>query len=416
MSNNRPCIAPFATLTIAANGKQSPCCTWSHTDAKDNATVVRYKTPDDIKKHWMQMGDLREQFINNDYPAGCVRCDKRNEMSGFNRKQWYELHFGDSVTDEELSRPDIPLNIKQMDLNLSNKCNLRCRHCGGWGSTGWFKEDKKLNDLDKVKFRRCEEKLNEVNIDDFTASEDHFAKLIKIDFKGGEPLYQKDHLKLLNFLIERGYAKNIMLQYVTNGTIKDDKIVEAWSNFRKVKLTFSLEGTGPLYQYIRGGTTQTHQELEDNLLWYWERVNIHFGKKIWKFTIGFSITAMAMNVRNLPAMLDWIDYVRDIKGVSAIGKNPSIPPTPLTDPSYLSYNVLPLAYKQKVAKELLESGHKILIPIAEGILKNELEEPLRKELFKTFYEFNAHLDEWREQDPNAIIGWADLEQHYKEIK
>ena len=37
-----------------------------------------------------------------------------------------------------------PFELRHMDLNFGNTCNLKCRMCGSWGSTHWFKEDARL--------------------------------------------------------------------------------------------------------------------------------------------------------------------------------------------------------------------------------------------------------------------------------
>ena len=71
-------------------------------------------------------------------------------------------------------------------------------------------------------------------------------------------------------------AKNIVLDINTNGTILNERLLNIAKNFKQLKLHISLEGTGQLYQYIRGGDNFTIEQLEQNILEFnkLEKVNI----------------------------------------------------------------------------------------------------------------------------------------------
>ena len=65
--------------------------------------------------------------------------------------------------------------------------------------------------------------------------------------------------------IKWGIAKDVILDINTNGTIFNDRLYKIAKNFKMVKLHISIEGTGELYQYIRGGDNFTINQLEDNI-------------------------------------------------------------------------------------------------------------------------------------------------------
>ena len=69
--------------------------------------------------------------------------------------------------------------------------------------------------------------------------------LIEVYFAGGEPFVQDGHYKLLEYLIDNGYAKNISLSYNTNlsyDKYKKYDLQDLWENFKKVDLWPSCEG------------------------------------------------------------------------------------------------------------------------------------------------------------------------------
>ena len=98
---------------------------------------------------------------------------------------------------------------------------------------------------------------------------------------------------ILQKFIDLGIAKQITLDWTTNGTIVDDEIAHMARQFGHSKWTVSLEGTGGLYEYIRGGNNFTFEQLEKNLVQYnFDRVII-------------AVTVMAYNIAHLGKINDW---------------------------------------------------------------------------------------------------------------
>jgi hypothetical protein len=77
---------------------------------------------------------------------------------------------------------------------------------------------------------------------------------------GGEPFLQPQHDKFLDRLIEGGYAKNIVLEYDTNLSVMNKKILERLSKFKDIILRISTDDVGARYELIR------HPLKWDNLL------------------------------------------------------------------------------------------------------------------------------------------------------
>jgi MoaA/NifB/PqqE/SkfB family radical SAM enzyme len=114
-----------------------------------------------------------------------------------------------------------------LHVDITNRCNLRCRHCDVW-------RFKKKKDLDYVIYKRL--------IDESSALGLKFVAI-----SGGEPLLHKDLLKFISCSKRRGMYVNLS----TNGVLINDAII---SDFKKSKLdsiTVSLDSTQQKYDLDR---------------------------------------------------------------------------------------------------------------------------------------------------------------------
>jgi hypothetical protein len=75
--------------------------------------------------------------------------------------------------------------------------------------------------------------------------------LRQISFTGGEPFVQPAHETIINNLIERGYAQNIQLRYVSNFLAINPKILEKLDKFKKVNIVASVDDVHERHNLIR---------------------------------------------------------------------------------------------------------------------------------------------------------------------
>jgi hypothetical protein len=73
----------------------------------------------------------------------------------------------------------------------------------------------------------------------------------QFDFYGGEPFMSKKMWEILRICVDKGYSKDIELHYNTNGTTWPDEQIKAWSSFKQVNLSFSIDGTDEQFEYMR---------------------------------------------------------------------------------------------------------------------------------------------------------------------
>ena len=260
------CPIPWSHIAVKSNGALRIC---SHSQSGGNKNTLLEKDGralriDDISKALNSdtLKEVRLKFLNNEWPEQCRRCKIEQESGKRSRNQWEATMYDFTREDaEHITLPDGAVTeqrIFSMDLRLGNKCNLQCVMCHPGESNQWYKIQEQITGS-KI-----------FMIDDVTYStdgHDHFewvdqeeyyqlltenAKYLqKIKFGGGEPWLVKQHLTLLNNLLEQGLAKNIELEYSINVTVVPQDFLRTIGKFKFVKLCCSVDGYGEVNEAIR---------------------------------------------------------------------------------------------------------------------------------------------------------------------
>lgn len=375
------CKVPWISITLSGNGDIKPCCVFKG----GKYSIHRGDTIDSV---WKAQDELREQFLNGEKPESCIQCWQREESLGHSRRFWYD----DKITNwPETYELDPPMKLRHMDLNFGNTCNLKCRMCGSWGSTAWFKEEQRLMEINKD-FARGISNLKPTIIpaEYWADKKEMFANLERIDFKGGEPMMQEGMYDFLEYLVKWGYAPNITVAYTTNGTKTPERLKELWPYFKRIKLVISVEGTGKLYEYIRGGDVQSIDQLVENIHWFDQFDNLQG---------SFNSAIQIYNIFDLNNLLEWF---RD--RVNASDKWHTDPNTFKFDclvmnPGYLDYNIMPDKLKQKAYDIISEKDYHSLQTIKKSLEKQSYDE--RK--WQLFIEFTKELDKMRKTNILEVV-------------
>ncbi len=121
---------------------------------------------------------------------------------------------------------------KSVDIDITNRCNLRCKHCYYYTS-----EAETQNELSTDEWLRFFEELNR-------------CAVMSIKFGGGEPFIREDFREIIN-----GVVNNRMrFEVLSNGTLIDD----AWARFlastgRCNYIQVSIDGSGAdIHDRLRG--------------------------------------------------------------------------------------------------------------------------------------------------------------------
>lgn len=375
------CKVPWVSITLSGNGDIKPCCVFKG----GNQSIHKGDTLDSA---WKDFDSLRTEFLENKKPQSCEQCWKREESLGHSRRFWYDDKISNWPKEYTLSPP---MTLRHMDLNFGNTCNLKCRMCGSWGSTTWFKEEVKLMKVN-TEFKRdaVDLKPTVIPASYWEDRKDMFSNLERIDFKGGEPMMQSGMFEFLEFLVKWGISKNITIAYTTNGTKTPEILKELWPKFKNVKVIISIEGTGDLYNYIRGGDIQNIDQLVENIHWFDQFENLHG---------SFNSAIQIYNIFDLSNILEWM---RDrVNASERWHKNPDTFKFDclVSNPNYLDINIMPDELKRKAIEKIERKDYKSLRFIKESLKKSSFDE----KQWSLFINFTKTLDKFRKTDVREVV-------------
>jgi sulfatase maturation enzyme AslB (radical SAM superfamily) len=158
-----------------------------------------------------------------------------------------------------------------IELSFDTKCNAACLSCGAWASSTWRKYDYKhqLNDHGPEIDRSDEllqQIINNINLDNVQ----------HIYILGGEPFFSSSNLKFLQHLHKNHTNLNeIVLKYQTNGSVTPEpEVIELWGAFKQVEVSFSIDGVGERFDYLRWPLKW--DRVEKNIKYLLEATNVKF--------------------------------------------------------------------------------------------------------------------------------------------
>lgn len=254
------CFAPFRQLQVGSNGETGPC------PYTAGVWKIKGKT---VQERWQskELEEFRDSFIKDEKNPICSRCwreESAGKTSLRNRlNNWgIQSHSRNIKNEQEIQNKILKKFIdsksyqnypRVLTIIPGNECNLSCVTCSGKFSSRWNALIKN-NTLDRPEFIKDSKNWN-LSDDEYADIVDNSEKLKRIELFGGEPFYNKRNRTLLiEKIIEKGTAKDITLYFNTNGTHFDEKYIEKLSrNFKELDITFSVDGVGEQFNYIRYG-------------------------------------------------------------------------------------------------------------------------------------------------------------------
>lgn len=220
-------------------------------------------------------------------------CQKCNAQEQTNKKSmrlgYLETHGLESVEP----------GLQYLDINIDYTCNLACVTCGPDLSTTW----------------RNELKIKGINVrphvDNFIKTQLatlDFTQLKEIRLWGGEPFLTNTHKDILQYVVDQGNAHNIKLMYNTNGTqLIDDSTKKLIEQFKFARISFSIDGIGEKFNYIR--YPAKWNQVEQNLIW-WKNNLPH------NSLLSLTVTASILNVLDLNEVIEWcrVNFSQSVLG------------------------------------------------------------------------------------------------------
>jgi sulfatase maturation enzyme AslB (radical SAM superfamily) len=353
----------------------------------------RWLTVDSWMSEYKESGkdfELYQQSEEN-WIDGCHGCRVSEERHGpdWGSRRIANLAIGDVCNTDN--------GIYYATINAGNICNLACKMCESgpsskWGSIArhhpnkWIPERGLIEHSDEVK----------QYIDDHVLTD----KLVQLSFGGGEPLMNSVYEEYLSIMINKGIAKNIKFQMITNGTRPlSDVWIEALRNFRQVEINFSLDGTGDNYDYIRTGAK--FDDVIDNI----KDIMKNISEKNRDIGVGFSYCGQALNAHKINQDIVFFNdfYQKEILPLINNSYDWTFGPEFITYPPYLSMSVL--------KPELMEKY---------GLQKEMLNFTYSESDYQEFMRFNGFWDKvngtsLKDQNPDFFDEsiYSNPEFHYK---
>ena len=295
------CVAPFLQLTTHPTTSFSPCPYLGGTTWKGQypSIMERWTSPD--------LENLRTQFKNNQQPEVCGRCwhEETNQKKSL-RLRLYDPVAGtsdysvinntNSVNEmvAGLDTSDYLHGPKVLTIKNGNVCNAKCRSCHPGDSSRWLEDSIKLKSATNQEFYSItgeEKNWTDQQVDEiFELS----RNLVRLELFGGEPLYNKKVLRLLDRIVENGHSKNLNLYINTNGSVDLIKQVPQIKEFKEIEIGVSIDDIGARFDYLRHGLD--YQSVINNVRSWQQYFSAHGSK----YFIDSITTVSVYNILYLP--------------------------------------------------------------------------------------------------------------------
>lgn len=330
------CVLPWIHLATHPHGGVSLCCEADHTnnishayDGTPENKILKNLATDSIEDimNCDSFKMVRTQMLNDQIPDACKPCFEK-EKQGIESKRIREnkkfMHF----TEDSARTRTAPLgrlhkfDMQFVELRLGNLCNLKCRSCNPASSSALRNDFRTIEqELDFInRYSGLDHEMfkwpEQIDIWDNMFKLSEKVKVIYIN--GGEPMLIKRHWEFLQKLVDEDRAKDIELQYSTNGTVNNDLAWKLWPQFKKVTIMLSLDDLHERNHYVR------YPAKWDDIMSFIEKLNEH---DIYWFVLQ---TVSAMNLFYVDEMMKWAEEQGTFVAHNFV-----------YDPPHLSINAIP---------------------------------------------------------------------------
>ena len=343
------CPLPWNHISANTSGCGRVCCEGfellkndqgKNTLWKETNGLYSYFNSEDYKK-------IRRQMLNGERPKHCVHCFNQEDHGVKSvRMQYIDGYKSDIEEMTKNTNQDGSIDkpkITYVDMSIGNKCNLKCRMCSPGVSYIIGKDWQKMGiDYDEANCKRILEDKWYASSNTFRILKEALPHIRVIFTAGGEPMIIKEHLKMLEMIIEEGHAGHILLRYNSNQTLIPERIVSLWKYFEKIVFNCSVEASGFVNDYIRYPSK-------------WENLekNIYFLDKLsteqTNLEVYIHTTLQAYNIAHIPALLKYLRN-SDFKN---IWRFPFF--IWVKDPQWLTPSLLPKKIRYEMIDGVLES-------------------------------------------------------------
>lgn len=228
------CVLPFYGLEYP---RKTFCCLVPPRTDRElvKQQMIEGQRPDACNKCWV----LEESGIKSD------RLIKNETLDFYTNKNIKDL-FNECV--EKKSK------IVNYKIDTNNVCNSTCVTCSSMASSAWAKLEKEHGKKAARTWQINDEEIDTVV--DYSTAE-------SITFRGGEPFMSKTNFYILEKLVQYQNT-DCFISFVTNGSFDlTDKQIQLIKKFPNVNFCFSIDGIGPVFDYLR--YPLTFEKIKQNI-------------------------------------------------------------------------------------------------------------------------------------------------------
>ena len=290
--------------------KDKPCCNFGR--YPHDAGVLNHNSLDSRRElDKIKITELT-QSLNDKHRTNAIKyLDKGIKISSCSNCWKHEDNGYPSMRTRtsELWKDAKPGQLKYLDWNTGNTCNIQCIMCNPDDSLK-TKAYSPLRDKYDIVENKWQSSMYARGLRKSDIDEIDFNSLNNLEwFKstGGETFYSKEYWYMLTKVIEHGLARNISLINVTNNTIPiDDEKLTILKEFKHVTIFSSIDGIGELCDTIRAGSKWS--SVSDNIKHLIELSKEYPDK--FEHTKPHTVVQFA-NVLQLDEITNWWESVAD---------------------------------------------------------------------------------------------------------
>jgi len=271
---------PFASVRLEdSKNNQSnrirPCCLYKFEHPVKFNNIQEYFNSPELKK-------LQQHLLTqDDLPVGCSTCQQVESAKQLSVRQLKKKYFNNITP--------TTTEVQELDLFVSNVCNLSCVMCQPKYSSAVGAEHVKLWLNDQV--------YNFDETDFVLTNLKSLPNLKYVSVAGGEFFYAKHHKEILQEIVNRKISD---VKITSNGTIYNQDTVDILKQIPKLNLRFSIDGINNTYEFIRYPAKWS--TVEQNLLKFKQNLpDAHIE------------VVIVMSPLTIFGVYDWLNFANKIK-------------------------------------------------------------------------------------------------------
>ena len=270
------CMAPWVHTYLSPQTERRMCCAsrepaQSFKQYIDTDAGSGEYNPQTLEEWWNgeHMRSVRVRMMRGETLPECEVCNDKLLNTDVYRTYFWHL-FGHKYI-QAMSTTDWQTGYYNgqpvsWDYRFSNLCNFKCRMCGDMLSSAWETEQKQhnmvnwadpKNNWQQPEVRKAISKFQDEQIEAEFARAVAEHRVEEVYWVGGEPLMYEQHWRYMKQIVDQGDGDRVYARYNTNLSRVEFKGISLYDDIlvhlRDYQVCASLDGTGPIGQYIRTG-------------------------------------------------------------------------------------------------------------------------------------------------------------------